>query len=328
MSDKLKVLLLDPGPIYHVYVSLDEHLREIENSILASPFSNLFEVIPRSSVRVSDLGTYLLRYKPHIVHFVGHADLSTGIILADDEDYLTPVGFKELANILHILKDNIRVVFMVVCYTKAYAEEIARKIDFVIGMDGEISFEAARAFSGSFYQALAFGRSMKDAFEIAKAELNIRGFEGAEVPVLLIRPGVRESESLLNHETCNDAARSRDDEYNEGCEDARRRLIEGIVESLKDRRQDQSDQVQEVFRSVSGDGFWNVSAVLERKGVLTVNFWSSELALEGTWIRLRLGPMSHEITLQRVSDSEVRGSVEIPRRKLPRDFADVSMELP
>lgn len=328
MTNKIKVLLLDPGPIGLAYLRLDEELREIENKIQASPCRDLFELIPRSSVRVSDLGTFLLRHKPHIVHFIGHADPSTGIILEDDAGFRTSVGATDLANILHALKDNIRAVFLSVCYTKAYAEALAQKIDFVIGMDDVISEQAAIVFAGSFYQALAYRRSVKDAFEIAKAQLNIRSLAGAEAPVLLIRQGVRESEPLLSQENCYDyAERVKANGYSERCEDVRTRLVDGIVESLKDRRQDQPDQGEEVWRWQSEDAAFKATAILERNGGLTFNFSSSELGLEGSRIKFRLGPMSHEFTLQRVSESEISGRVEILRRQLPRNLADISIEL-
>lgn len=102
------------------------------------------------------------------------------------------VGAREFATFIKSFKDNIRPVFLNVCSTKACAEAVAEEIDFVIGIDGSVEDVAAIDFAGAFYQAFAFGRPVKEAFKMAKAQVNIARSEKPVVPVLLVRQGVRD----------------------------------------------------------------------------------------------------------------------------------------
>jgi hypothetical protein len=49
------------------------------------------------------------------------------------------------------------------CYSTAQAEALGAKIDCVVGMDGAIGDDAARAFAIRFYGALGSGRSIANA---------------------------------------------------------------------------------------------------------------------------------------------------------------------
>lgn len=54
--------------------------------------------------------------------------------------------------------------------------------------------------AGAFYRALAFGRSVREAFELGKVELNLKGIRGSSVLELLIRHGTDVTEPFLLHE--------------------------------------------------------------------------------------------------------------------------------
>jgi hypothetical protein len=199
MTNETKTLLLATTQFDLVYLRLDEEVREIEEKIQPGSFRDSFDLIQRSAVRVSDLGTLLLKHRPRIVHFSGHGIASEGISFEDDTGNIKLLGVDELAGILRLFKNDIRITFLNVCDSKPHAEAIAHDIDYVIGMDGEIRDKSAIVFAASFYQALAFGLPVKEAFEMAKEQLNIRGLEGSGVPVLLVRQGVDASQPFLGH---------------------------------------------------------------------------------------------------------------------------------
>jgi hypothetical protein len=196
MTDKFRVLILATNQLELAYVRLGDEMREIENRIHSGSLGDSFDLIPKSAVRVSDLGMFLLRHKPHIVHLTGHGRPSEGIILEDEAGNIWAVGAEELAGILQTAKDDLRIAFLNVCYSKVHAEALVKVIDYAIGMDGVFEDNSAITFAASFYQALAFGRSVKEAFEAAKKELNVRGLPGSGIPALLVRQGVDVSEPL------------------------------------------------------------------------------------------------------------------------------------
>lgn len=197
MIDKTKVLFLAINQMGLVYTRLGDEVRGIRQSSRIGSLRDLLELIPESSVRVSDLSDILLEHSPHVVHFSGHAEPSEGMILQNDAQEKAPLGVVELTDTLRILKDNIRLIFLNVCHSKPYAESLVQVFDYAIGMNGTFKDEAAILFAAAFYRALAYGRSIKQAYDIARDKLKMKYPDQSEVPVLLIRPEVDVSESFL-----------------------------------------------------------------------------------------------------------------------------------
>ncbi|MEN3334333.1 MAG: hypothetical protein V7641_3698 [Blastocatellia bacterium] len=218
MINKTTVLLLATNQLEIAYVRLDDELREIDEKIHVARFGNSFEFESRPAIKVSELRSLLFRYKPHIIHFSGHGRASGEIILEDDAGGMRITGVDELIGILRTIKDNLRLAVFNVCYSKAYAEAFAETFDYAVGMDGLLDRSSAIVFAGSFYQALAFGRSVREAFDAAKEQLTIRALAGANVPVLLIRPGAPDAEPFIfPHKNIEEMS------------SVLRRLIEGIA---------------------------------------------------------------------------------------------------
>lgn len=86
------------------------------------------------------------------------------------------------------------------------------------------------------------------------------------------------------------------------------------------------DQGEEAWRWQSEDGKLQAHAIMEKNADLTVHISSNEMELEGARLNIRLGATSHEITLRRVSESEVDARVAIPWRQRPRNMADITIE--
>jgi hypothetical protein len=73
------------------------------------------------------------------------------------------------------------------CYSAPQAHAIAQSIDCVIGLSDAISDRAALRFSVAFYQALAYGRDVGAAFELACVQLELAGIDEAQTPRLVTR---------------------------------------------------------------------------------------------------------------------------------------------
>lgn len=231
MTDRVTVLLLATNELEVYYVRLEEELSEIDEKIQVATFKDAFSFISRSSVKVSDLRPLLLRYRPHIIHFSGHGQPSGEITVEDEAGEIRPLGVDELTGILRAIKDKIRLVVFNVCHSEINAEAASAVFDYALGMKGEIDDESAIVFPGSFYRTLAFGRSVKEAFEAAKEDLRVKGLAGADVPVLMIGEGVNESEPLLAQIKATEGLESIFERLMEGnaSEDDRRMLQQGVV---------------------------------------------------------------------------------------------------
>jgi hypothetical protein len=205
MSSCLKVLFLAAWPVNTSYrMRLDEEIRQIDGKIQGAENREHFDLKSVWALGPSDLQATLMRHKPHIVHFSGHSKKTGEIALEDERRQLKPVDKQALAKLFTILKDNIRVVVLNACYTEAQAEAISEVIDFTIGMSKTIAREAAISFSAAFYQALAFGRSVQEAFDLGKNQLLIDGGSHAEAPLLLVRRGADAAATYLVNDFIKD----------------------------------------------------------------------------------------------------------------------------
>lgn len=198
MTDKIKVLFLAANPVDVEYrPNLDQEARRVYERIRVGTQRDRFEFITQWAVRPDALQEILMEVKPHIVHFSGHGSKTQGIILQDYAGNMVPVGKNALAALFRHLKDNVRVVVLNSCYSKAQIQPLSQTIDYTIGMKKAVGDEAAVVFSAAFYQALAFGRTVKEAFELGKNQLEIMGIAESKTPAMIMRDGVNPLEPLL-----------------------------------------------------------------------------------------------------------------------------------
>jgi hypothetical protein len=197
LEAKIKILFLAANPAGTSHLALDQECREIEQKIRASEHRDAFEFVTKWAVRTGDLLQYLNQHRAHIIHFSGHGSSAKELILLDAEDRPKAVSKRALKQLFETLKDNIRVVLLNACYSRPQAKAITDVIDCAIGMDHEIGDEAAVVFSAAFYQAIGFGRSVKDAFESGKTALMLEGIPETKTPKLLVRDGVDPSDISL-----------------------------------------------------------------------------------------------------------------------------------
>jgi hypothetical protein len=200
MSDKITILLMSTDQLGIAYMRLGEEVREIYQGIQVATFRDSFDLKVHPATQLPNLDMLLLNYAPHVVHFSGHGTPSGGIILEGEDENAIPVGVSELASILRILKDNIRLVFLNVCYSNNHAEAIAQVIDYAIGVNGPIEDKSAITFASSFYRTLAFGRSIREAFDLASERLAITDPLRSGIPVLHVRQGVDAQQPFLFQE--------------------------------------------------------------------------------------------------------------------------------
>jgi len=192
----VKILFLAANPVdVTTRLRIDEEIREIGQKIRIG--THQLELVSEWAVRAGDVQAALLRHQPDVVHFSGHCSPSSGIILEDEVGNRKVVGKKALADLFEILKDNVRVVVLNACYAKDQAQALASTIDFTIGMSAAIEDRVAIIFAAHFYQSLAFGRSVEEAFKLAVNQLNLEGIDVSPVPELLVRDGVIAAESRI-----------------------------------------------------------------------------------------------------------------------------------
>lgn len=196
MTKKIKILFLAASPRDTSRLRLDEELREIQKRILMATERDRFELISEWAVTPDDLQQALLRHKPHIVHFSGHGSKMQGIILEDKFGNSQLVDKSTLIGLFKILRDNIRIVVLNACYSGHQVEGLSQVIDYTIGVQTPIDDNTAILFAASFYQGLAFGRSVEEAFGLANNRLKAEGVADEALPELIVRANATPSARL------------------------------------------------------------------------------------------------------------------------------------
>lgn len=193
-----KILILSANPTNTNRLRLDEEVREIQASLDRAKRRDQFEVITRWAVRPNDLRRALLDCNPQIVHFCGHGAGVQGLALEDDLGEIQLVSSLALAQLFKLCKGTIQCVLLNACYSQEQAETILQHINCVIGMKNEIGDRAAISFAIGFYDALGYGRSLKDAYQFGCNAIDLSNIPESLTPVLRIKEQEIPSSRIIN----------------------------------------------------------------------------------------------------------------------------------
>ncbi|MBE2234262.1 MAG: CHAT domain-containing protein [Anaerolinea sp.] len=185
----VKILFLSANPSDTASLQLDEEIRAIDNALQQGSLRDYFQVAIHTAVRTDDLQGLLERYQPDIVHFSGHGGSNGQIYLQGKDGKGHPVAPHALGNLFKLLKKNIRCVVLNACYSDIQAQAIVQHINAVIGMSHTISDEAAIKFAAGFYESLAWGHNVQEAFDLGCARIDLANLDEQDKPNLLARPG-------------------------------------------------------------------------------------------------------------------------------------------
>jgi len=194
MTEKNRILFLSANPWTTSRILVDEEAREIFERIQEGPYRNKFELHKHAAIRPIDLQRLLLTYQPHIVHFSGHGSKKQKIILGGTPGRGKTVDQQGLVDMFALYSRHVRLVLLNACFTKAQALSLSRVIDYSVGTGNGIGDKGGVAFAGAFYRALGFGKSIREAFESAKAELGLTKIPRTQGIELFVRDGVSENE--------------------------------------------------------------------------------------------------------------------------------------
>lgn len=185
ITTKINILFLSSNPHNTSPLRLGEEVRSIDKAIRSSDLRDKFILNQQWAVRISELQDHLLRYNPDIVHFSGHGSTESQIILEDETGSSYAVPARALEGLFKVFSGKIKCVVLNACFSETQAQAIAEHIDCVIGMSDSISDKAAITFSASFYKALAYGKNVKVAFNLAKNQIELLGIHGHDIPHLI-----------------------------------------------------------------------------------------------------------------------------------------------
>ena len=198
MTDKIKILYLAANPTDTSHVRVAAEARELTARIRQSLNRDAFEIVHFFAVRPQDLLRGLQEVEPHILHFSGHGTFDKEIVLEADDGTSQPIAPQVLTDLVEQFKTNLKLAVMSSCFGRRQAKALNRVLDFTIGMEKPISDTAAVNFSANFYQVLAGGGSLKQAFEGARLATIMQGRPAFGKSDLLVRSGANADEPFIH----------------------------------------------------------------------------------------------------------------------------------
>ena len=198
-----KILFLAANPKGATYLRLDVEVREIEKALERAKRRDQFVLKQRGAVQVEDFQSLILNFNPQIVHFSGHGkeaekalsevcsrDITSspegqdsssnsqdrmegGVYFQDENGNPVLITGATLASVFKVLSDRVECVVLNSCYSEDLLKEIGQHIKYVIGMKQAIGDKAAIEFSRGFYSALGAGESIRTAFDLGRAQIQL-----------------------------------------------------------------------------------------------------------------------------------------------------------
>lgn len=197
MPGKIKILYVAANPRDTSHLRLATEARELTARIRQSVNRDSFKVVDLYAARPQDLLRGLQEEEPHILHFSGHGSEDQAIVLETETGKSQPIDPQDLADLVEQFKTNLKVAVMSCCFGRKQATALNQVLDFTIGMDNPISDSGAVNFSANFYQVLASGGSINQAFEAARAVTRMQGPQVFEKSDLLVREGADADEPFI-----------------------------------------------------------------------------------------------------------------------------------
>ncbi|MCF3605449.1 CHAT domain-containing protein [Planktothrix agardhii 1033] len=187
-NDAVKtILILAANPTNTSRLRLEEEIREIDEGLRRANQRHQYKLEQKLAVRSRDFYRAILDYQPQIVHFCGHGAGQDGIVLEDDTGKMVLLETKTLASMFKLFaKKGVECVILNACYSEVQAEAISQYVDYVLGMKKAVGDKAAVAFSVAFYDALAAGYEVEEAYELGCSQM--MSFFEQETPVFKKKP--------------------------------------------------------------------------------------------------------------------------------------------
>ena len=197
LPEKITILFLASNPINQKPLNLDVEAREIMEMIKKAEYRDSIEFKSEWAVRTKDVLQAINEHNPSIIHFSGHGSDDDKLILQDENGFSKSVSLEAIVQTMKSSSEGIRLAFFNTCFSQNQADAVVEYIEAAIGMTDAISDEAAQKFASQFYSTISFGKSVKKAYEQAKARLMIEGISEENTPQLYVNEEINADDIVI-----------------------------------------------------------------------------------------------------------------------------------
>jgi CHAT domain len=196
-----------PEPLRILYLTaasrgdlrVDEEMRRVKAGVQAATHRDLVQIEHKPAATSLDLLDGLTRFKPHVVHFSGHAD-ETVLVFDTGSDNPGPgqrMSAGGFARAISAVDAPPTLVVLNACRSEAQLSGLLDAVPLAIGMSDNIGDADAMAFAARFYATVADGQSVEGAYRVAKVAMELSGLPDADLPILVNDPAVNPAKVVL-----------------------------------------------------------------------------------------------------------------------------------
>lgn len=180
-----KILFFGANPTDTPRINIDIESRELHQIFRTHPNSDQVIFLKEFATTLPVFRDVALAEKPNLIHFAIYAN-EEGLYLHGPDDNHIIVPNANVSLVFELFDFPLECVFFNTWISAELARSLQHKVPYVIGMNGLIIDQASIIFATGFYQALAYGKSVPEAFALGKRLLVIEDYASeAEKPFLI-----------------------------------------------------------------------------------------------------------------------------------------------
>lgn len=193
-AEQLRILYATSTADKKSPLRVDQEMRRVKAAVKASTHRDLVAVDYLPAATPNDVLDTLVAFRPHVVHFSGHANESV-LVFDEGTDGFGPnkgkrIGPKLFKELLESTDEAPLLVVLNACKSAAQLDSLLGKVAMAIGMDDSIGDIDAIVFATRFYSTLAEGQSVEAALTTARVEMKLNGLPDHDLPTLRAVDGV------------------------------------------------------------------------------------------------------------------------------------------
>jgi hypothetical protein len=195
--ERLRILYVTASPEGDLRV--DKEIRRVKRGVKSATLRELVQIEHLSAATPSDLLDGLSGFRPHVVHFSGHAG-EDALVFDTDAKSDNPgheVSRDLFARAIRAVDEPPSLVVLNACRSETHLGGLLEVIPLAIGMTDEVGDPDAMSFAARFYTAIADGQSVSSAYEAARVQMELDGMPDADLPVLRAQEGVDAGDVVL-----------------------------------------------------------------------------------------------------------------------------------
>lgn len=188
--EPLRVLYLTAAS--HGDLRVDEEIRRVKAGVRAATHRDLVQIEHKPAATGPDLLDGLTQFRPHVVHFSGHAS-ATALVFDTGADGHNPgqrVSAAAFARAIAAVDQPPALVVLNACKSAGQLEGLLAAVPIAIGMADSVGDTDAMTFAARFYATIAEGQSVQGALDVSRGQMELNGLPDADLPMLEAAHGI------------------------------------------------------------------------------------------------------------------------------------------